>query len=57
MLRYLTVKISDSITAEAAEIATVELATRKAAAKQASDNDQEDDVEDDSNDDSDIIED
>jgi small subunit ribosomal protein S6 len=57
VLRYLTVKISDTITAEEAETATAELATRKAAAQQASETEPEDDLDDESDDDSDIIED
>jgi small subunit ribosomal protein S6 len=57
VLRYLTVKLSDAITAEEAETATAELAIRKAAAQQASETEQEDDREDESDDDSDIIED
>ena len=56
VLRYLTVKIADAITAEEAETATAELATRKAAAQQASENEQDDDLEDESDDDSEIIE-
>ena len=57
VLRYLTVKISDTITTEEAETATAELATRKAAAQQASETEPEDDLDDESDDDSDIIED
>jgi len=57
VLRYLTVKISDTITAEEAETATAELATRKAAAQQASETEPEHDLDDESDDDSDIIED
>ena len=57
VLRYLTVKISDTITTEEAETATAELATRKAAAQQASETEPEHDLDDESDDDSDIIED
>ena len=41
VLRYLTIKISDAITAEEVEIATSELATRKEAAKLASETNQD----------------
>jgi small subunit ribosomal protein S6 len=57
VLRYLTVKTSDAITTEEVEIATSELATRKAAAKLASETDSEDDLVDESDNDTDIIED
>jgi small subunit ribosomal protein S6 len=57
VLRYLTIKISDAITAEEVEIATSELATRKEAAKLASETNQDNDLEDESDDDSDILED
>jgi small subunit ribosomal protein S6 len=57
ILRYLTVKTSDAITAEEVEIATNELATRKAAATMTTDTELAEDLEDQADDDSDIIED
>ena len=55
VLRYLTVKTADSITAEQADTATAELAVRRAA-KQASETETDDDLEDDIIEDADIIE-
>ena len=55
VLRYLTVKTSDAITAEEVETAARELATRKEAAKLATETKPQDDLENEADDDSDII--
>ena len=58
VLRYLSVKTADAITAEQADTATAELAVRRAAAKQASENESDENLDDgDIVEDADIIED
>lgn len=56
VLRYLTVKTADAITAEQADAATAELAIRREA-RQASENQPNEDLEDDILEDADLIED